>query len=213
MLMEMVPRILLTVYESSYCKICNILLTNSFPDDCYLPMLLGGGGRGAGRGFGRGGYGHGYGYGRGPGFYGGGYWGGGYWGGGPGYYRGGPVLPCWLCCFFPPPPPPPVYVRPPPVYVVDQTLTISSPLLPRVLTVLEFSDGDTPVKYMVTIPEDAASGSVLRVRLSGKDFSIILPDYLSRGEKIVVIAPAQPTITPPSPNATVITSIGLPGEI
>lgn len=185
-------------------------LLTAFPMTFLCQYFSGSGGRGGGRGFGHGGYG----YGRGPGFYGGGYWGGGYWGGGPGYYgRGGPVLPCWLCCFFPPPPPPPVYIRPPPVYVVDQTLTTTSPLLPRELTVLEFSDGDTPVRYMVTIPEDAASGSVLRVRLSGRDFSIILPNYLNRGEKIVVIAPALPTITPHSPNATVMASIAVSGEI
>lgn len=100
-------------------------------------------------------------------------------------------MPCWLCCFFPPPPPPPVYVRPPPVYVVDQNPVLASvPVQPREVTVLEFRQGDTPLKYALTVPYEADPGRVLRVKLGGTDFSIRLPEYLERGEKIIVIAPA-----------------------
>lgn len=159
----------------------------------YYVFKLGGFGRG-GPGFFGGGFGYGYGS---P------FFGGGYWGGGPGYYGGGgPFFPCWLCCFYPPPPPPPVYVRPPPAYVVDQNVTTSSPLLPRELTVLEFIEGDTPLKYMVVLPKDAVPGSIVRVKLGGKEFSILLPDYLDRGEKIVVIAPAPSSAIIDTPSAT-----------
>ena len=48
------------------------------------------------------------------------------------------------------------------------------------------------MKYKLDLPLDAAPGSILRVKLGGRDFSILLPDYLNRGETIVVIAPAGP---------------------
>jgi hypothetical protein len=79
------------------------------------------------------------------------------------------------------------------VYAVDEGPGMTnSPMLPREVTALEFREGDTPVKYMLTLPQDATPGNVLRVKLGGRDFSILLPDYLDRGEKIIVIAPASP---------------------
>jgi hypothetical protein len=84
------------------------------------------------------------------------------------------------------------------VYVVGQApvVTTSSPLLSREVTALEFREGDTPTKFMVTLPYDAIPGNILRVKLGGREFSIMVPSYLDRGEKIVVIAPAAPYVTP-----------------
>ena len=65
-------------------------------------------------------------------------------------------------------------------------------MLPREVTALEFREGDTPVKYMLTLPPEAIPGNILRVKLGGREFSINLPDYLVRGEKIIVVAPASP---------------------
>lgn len=79
------------------------------------------------------------------------------------------------------------------MYAVDEGPGMTnSPMLPREVTALEFREGDTPIKYMLTLPQDATPGTVLRVKLGGRDFSILLPDYLERGEKIIVIAPASP---------------------
>ena len=78
------------------------------------------------------------------------------------------------------------------MYVVNQVPLVTNPLIPREVTALEFREGDTPTKYMLTLPMEAKPGSVIRVMLAGREFSILLPDYLEKGEKIVVIAPASP---------------------
>lgn len=78
------------------------------------------------------------------------------------------------------------------MYVVNQVPLTNNPLLPREVTALEFREGDTPTKYLLTLPAEVKPGSVIRVMLAGREFSILLPDYLEKGEKIVVIAPATP---------------------
>lgn len=79
------------------------------------------------------------------------------------------------------------------MYAVDEGPGMTnSPMLPREVTALEFREGDTPIKYMLTLPQEAIPGVVLRVKLGGRDFSILIPDYLERGEKIIIIAPASP---------------------
>ena len=102
-----------------------------------------------------------------------------------------PQWPCWICCFFRPPPPTPTYIRPPPVYIVNgNPILIKSPALSRELTVLEFRAGDVQTKYVLTLPIEANPGSVVHVKLGEREFTILLPDYLIRGEKVIIIAPA-----------------------
>ena len=69
-------------------------------------------------------------------------------------------------------------------------ILINPPALSRELTVLEFRAGDVPTKYVLTLPIEANPGSVVHVKLGDREFTVLLPDYLVRGEKIVIIAPA-----------------------
>lgn len=60
----------------------------------------------------------------------------------------------------------------------------------REINTLEFREGDTPAKYYLTIPEDIIYGQTIQVDLSGSIFSVKIPDYINKGEKIIIVAPA-----------------------
>jgi len=77
----------------------------------------------------------------------------------------------------------------------------------RELKTVEFQVGDIPEKFAVTIPLDAVPGTLLRVLLGGREFSVMLPDYIHPGEKIIVIAPAPTFTTAPSAPLTTQTSV------
>jgi hypothetical protein len=87
-----------------------------------------------------------------------------------------------------------VYVRAPPVYT-DAPIVNPVVMGPREVTVLEFRQGDAPMKYSLRVPQDATPGNIIQVKLGGREFSILLPEYISRDEQIIAIAPAA-TVTP-----------------
>ncbi len=60
----------------------------------------------------------------------------------------------------------------------------------REIKALEYREGDTPVKYFLNVPEDVNYGQTIQVDLGGTVFSVRIPDYVQRGEKVIVIAPA-----------------------
>ncbi len=60
----------------------------------------------------------------------------------------------------------------------------------REIRALEFREGDTPVKYFLNVPDDINYGQTIQVDLGGTVFSVRVPDYIKRGEKVIVIAPA-----------------------
>lgn len=116
----------------------------------------------------------------------------------------GPLgLLCWIpllfCCFAPPPPPPQT------VIVVDssgnpvnRTPTTATPIATAVpvantsyreVKALEFREGDIPKKYFLDVPMDLNYSQAIQVELGGSLFTVKIPDYIRRGEKIIVIAP------------------------
>jgi len=45
------------------------------------------------------------------------------------------------------------------------------------------------VRYHLNIPNDANPGQTIRVSLGGREFSVIIPDYVKRGETVILLAP------------------------
>jgi hypothetical protein len=101
-----------------------------------------------------------------------------------------------MWCFAPPPPPP-----------SGQTVVIiggnngSSTTNPvagtatvkptyREIKALEFREGDAPVRYYLTIPHDIQYNQPIQVDLGGRVMTVKIPDFIHRGEKIIVVAPA-----------------------
>lgn len=59
------------------------------------------------------------------------------------------------------------------------------------LTVVEFRQGiDTPKKYFLTVPSDLEYEQAISVDLGGTLYSVVIPSYVRKGEKVIVIAPA-----------------------
>jgi hypothetical protein len=89
----------------------------------------------------------------------------------------------------------------PSAYAVDTTVSPMAPSMsstatsvPCELACEEYRAGvDQPEKFMIKVPDDAVPGNLLRVRLAGLEYTVRLPDYIQRGESIVIIAPAAPT--------------------
>lgn len=80
-----------------------------------------------------------------------------------------------------------------PVVVVESTpnvVVVEKPPAYREIKALEYREGDTPVKYFLNVPEDVVYGQTIQVDLGGNVFSVRIPDYVRRGEKVIVIAPA-----------------------
>lgn len=112
------------------------------------------------------------------------------------------------CCFTPPPSPPTVVIHEQNTYypvphspIVDNPITddayhSSSAKVPgglREVYAMEFRHGDMTVRYHFTLPPESMPGQKLKINLGGREFHINVPDYLCRGETIVVIAPAAVT--------------------
>uniref|UniRef100_A0A7S0XCE8 Uncharacterized protein n=1 Tax=Chromulina nebulosa TaxID=96789 RepID=A0A7S0XCE8_9STRA len=131
---------------------------------------------------------------------------------------GPPLLPgermCWACRGFraaPPPPPVP--------FVVDAALAVGataviysatnsnynsqsiastiSPSAPvdnsnnlRECYVMEYRSGDITMKYFYKIPLDSKVNEIIRVNLNNREFTFKIPDYVRKGEEIILIAPA-----------------------
>ncbi len=60
----------------------------------------------------------------------------------------------------------------------------------REIKALEFREGDAPVKYYLTVPQDVVFGEILQVELGGRAMSVKIPDYIHPGEKVIIVAPA-----------------------
>lgn len=76
---------------------------------------------------------------------------------------------------------------------------------PRELECEEYRAGvDRPEKFVIKVPDDAIPGNLLRVRLAGLEYTVRLPDYIQRGENVVIIAP-----TPTSTNTPIYPSIAV----
>jgi hypothetical protein len=177
-----------------------------------------GGGRG-GFGGGRGGWG-GRGWGRGPfwgspGFYGPRY------GYGPGGPPPPPLFWWLCCgwCYAPPPPPSPevIYTQQQPqsnpivmgeAQPVYQNATFSSsatqnrdvagtatfaaaPADYPEIYAKEFRSGDSEARYYLTLPPDVKHGQEVRVDLGGRESTIVIPESVRPGQKMVVVAPVQ----------------------
>lgn len=101
-----------------------------------------------------------------------------------------------MWCFAPPPPPPPGPGQT--VVVIDGSTATTNPvqgnatLKPsyREIKALEFREGDSPVRYYLTIPHDIQYNQPIQVDLGGRVMTVKIPDYINRGEKIIVVAPA-----------------------
>lgn len=102
-------------------------------------------------------------------------------------------------------PAPTIVVNPVSSGAVIGTSSSSSAVAPRELKTVEFREGDAPEKFAVTVPADAVPGISLRVRLGGREFSVLLPDYIKPGEAIIVITPAPTTL--PTPSAPPVQSV------
>jgi hypothetical protein len=61
--------------------------------------------------------------------------------------------------------------------------------------VAEFVDGDAPLKYRLTLPSNVAVGYPLRVSLGGKDYTLLIPDFVSPGQTVIAIAPGDDPAT------------------
>lgn len=124
---------------------------------------------------------------------------------------------CGWCCAPPPPPPPQVvYTQPPPqsnplvmgeAQPVYRSAAIATPAVrdnggvsgtahfatapvdyPEVYA-KEFRSGDSEARYYLTIPADVKHGQEVCVDLGGRESTIVVPDTVQPGQKIVVIAP------------------------
>lgn len=95
----------------------------------------------------------------------------------------------WCCA--PPPPPPDHHV----VYVdasgshVTGNAILAKPTF-REIKALEYREGDAPVRYYLTIPHDIQYDQPIQVDLGGRVMTVKIPDFINKGEKIIVVAPA-----------------------
>jgi hypothetical protein len=60
----------------------------------------------------------------------------------------------------------------------------------REIKALEYREGDAPVRYYLTIPHDIQYNQPIQVDLGGRVMTVKVPDYIHKGEKIIVVAPA-----------------------
>ena len=60
----------------------------------------------------------------------------------------------------------------------------------REIKALEYREGDAPVRYSLTIPHDIQYNQPIQVDLGGRVMTVKVPDYIHKGEKIIVVAPA-----------------------
>lgn len=54
----------------------------------------------------------------------------------------------------------------------------------------EYREGDSQVRFALSIPSDVNPPQTLTVSLGGREFHVDVPDYVARNETVVVIAPA-----------------------
>lgn len=83
-----------------------------------------------------------------------------------------------------------------PINRTPQTRVATAPVaVQHELTVVEFKHGvDSPKKFYLTVPRDLEYEQAISVDLGGTIYSVVIPSYVCRGEKVVVIAPA-PTLS------------------
>ncbi len=60
----------------------------------------------------------------------------------------------------------------------------------REIKALEFREGNVPVKFYLTVPDDIVYGQIIQVDLGGRPMSVKIPDYINKGEKVIIVAPA-----------------------
>jgi hypothetical protein len=60
----------------------------------------------------------------------------------------------------------------------------------REIKAVEYQEGDPPVRYFLKIPQDIEYYTNIKVDLGGRIMTVNIPDYINRGEKIVIVAPA-----------------------
>eukprot|EP01035_Chromulina_nebulosa_P017750 gene17750-23349_t len=125
---------------------------------------------------------------------------------------------CWACRGFraaPPPPPVPFVVdaalavgATAAIYSATDsnyrnnshsipTATPFSPSAPednsnnlREFHVMEYRPGDNITKYFYKIPLDSKANQIIRINLNNREFTFKIPDYVRKGEEIILIAPA-----------------------
>lgn len=97
----------------------------------------------------------------------------------------GAVLCCFWCCAPPPPPGPGQQT----VVVIDGSGSTGRANY-REIKALEYRDGDPAVRYYLTIPPDIQYDQAIQVDLGGRVMTVRIPDYIRKGEKVIVVAPA-----------------------
>jgi hypothetical protein len=120
------------------------------------------------------------------------------------YTLRGVVLCCTWCCAPPPPGPPPP--PQPQVVIIENNSGTSNPVIGNAATVsnykelksLEYREGEKPSKYYVVVPEDVEYNGTTQicVKAGGVDtnYTIVIPETIQRGEKIIVLCPPAPVI-------------------
>ena len=73
--------------------------------------------------------------------------------------------------------------------VVDGSGNVQRPSY-REVRALEYREGDAAVRYYLTIPPDIQYDQPIQVDLGGRVMTVRIPDYIRKGEKIIVVAPA-----------------------
>ena len=79
-----------------------------------------------------------------------------------------------------------------PINRTPQTRVATAPIeVQHELKVAEFREGiDSPKKFFLTVPRDLEYEQAISVDLGGTLYTVVIPSYVCRGEKVVVIAPA-----------------------
>ncbi len=107
---------------------------------------------------------------------------------------------CWLCFWCNPAATTTVINADAPASSTSTTSPLTSTVEPikpiyREIKTADFKAGDTPVKYYLTIPEeDGFIGQTIQVELGGAVYLVRIPDYVHKGEKLIVVAPAAATL-------------------
>ena len=60
----------------------------------------------------------------------------------------------------------------------------------REIMALEYREGDPAVRYFLKVPQDIEYDHTIQVDLGGRVMSVKIPDYINKGEKIIIVAPA-----------------------
>lgn len=99
-------------------------------------------------------------------------------------------------------PPPVVIVQEPTVYRAGVGCRGANNAVLTELRVQEMTDHDLPAYYKVTLPGDIRVGAVMPVDLRGVVFTVLIPDYVSPGQQVIVIAPRGGARAAPTPQGT-----------